>query len=112
MAENFARPGNDDMFECLEDTLISFVTHWRSPFTGGGRGILPKGTKVKVVVAANVADPAAYYARPIGTDTLEALLVPAAERASETYDGFSLVLPITDFATKFRKIGSANAGAI
>jgi hypothetical protein len=104
----YARPSNDDLFQCLEDIPVSFVTHWRAPFTGGGRGTLPRGTKVRVIVAPNVSEPDAYYARPVGDGTVEALLVPVAERASAKYDGFSLVLPIADLATKFRQIGSAD----
>ena len=112
MAVKFSRPRNDDLFQCIEDIEVAFLTHWRAPYTGGGRGVLPKGTKVRVLVSPNVREPAAYYARPIDNGSVEAALVPVAERTSAKYDGFSLVLGIAELTTGFRRIQSAGADAI
>lgn len=37
-----------ECFELAEDLTVSFTTQWRAPFTGGGEGVLPRGTRVRV----------------------------------------------------------------
>jgi hypothetical protein len=99
-----AAPRNDDLYECLLDTPVEFVTHWRAPYTGGGTGTLPKGTKVRILVDSAVYRPAAYYARPVDAETLSLVLIPHEERANPKFDGFSLVLTLDDLEKRFRHL--------
>jgi hypothetical protein len=95
---------NGDVFEALEDTPVSFVTHWRAPFTGGGTGMIPKGTKVRVLVLNVAPAPATVYARPLEAEPVEHLLVPESDRKSTGYDGFSLCISTQDLGERFRRI--------
>jgi len=95
-------PRNDDLYECIEDATVPFVTHWRAPFTGGGSGTVPKGTKVRICVNPEVYRPAAYCARPADAKALEVLLVPAEDRSNPKFEGLSLVLTIEDLSKRFR----------
>ena len=41
-------PLDGDIFEAVHDTPVEYLTHWKAPFTGGGTGVLPAGTKFRV----------------------------------------------------------------
>ena len=89
-------PLDGDIYEALEDTPISFLTHWRAPFTDGGSGTLPKGTKVRVKVFDNAPNATRVYASPLDADVVERLLVSEADRTNPKYGGFSLSISIGD----------------
>ena len=36
-------------YRALEDLSVKFLTHWKAPFTGGGRAMMPAGTAFTVV---------------------------------------------------------------
>jgi hypothetical protein len=105
-------PRNDDLYECIEDASVSFVTHWRAPFTGGGTGTVPKGTTVRLVVNPAVVRPSAYYARPVDREAIEVILVPVADRTDSKFDGLSLVLTIEDLSKRFRLVQDQTGEAI
>ncbi len=50
-------PRNGEVYEAIEDTPVRFLTHWRAPFTDGGEGVLPQGTRVRVVVFETDPEP-------------------------------------------------------
>jgi hypothetical protein len=93
-----------DVFEALEDTPVSFVTHWRAPFTGGGAGEIPKGTRVRVLALNEAPAAATVYARPLEAEPIERLLVPESDRLRNGYDGFSLCISTHDLRKRFRRI--------
>ena len=105
-------PRNDHLYESIEDTPVRFVTHWRAPFTGGGTGTVPKGTRVRLLVIPQVVQPSAYYARPLDSHAIEALLVPVKERTDSKFDGLSLVLTIDDLSKRFRRLQDETGVAI
>jgi hypothetical protein len=84
----FPRPG--DLYELSSDAEISFVTHWGAPFTGGGKGVLRKGTLVRVSAGSADPEPIGVYADPLERSRVEAELVPETDRQAEDYAGFSL----------------------
>ena|SRR5277367_8480 len=96
-----------DLYESLEDMPVDFVTHWAAPFTGGGKGTLPKGTTIRLVVIPRVTSPAGYYAHPLNKEEIELLLVPAEERSAPKYSGMSLVVLVEDLSKRFRKLSGA-----
>jgi hypothetical protein len=76
-------------FRALRDVEVAALTHWDAPFTGGGHGVLPAGSIVRVAY-----DPPAT-ATAIGcsvehADRLEARFVAEVDRAHPKYAGYSL----------------------
>ncbi len=97
-------PLDGDIYEALDDTPVLFMTQWRAPYTGGGSGTVPKGTKVRVTVYDIEPDPIQVYASPLEAGMIERLLVPEADRKSATYNGFILSIPTTDLNKRFRLV--------
>lgn len=100
-------PLNGDTYEALEDTPVRYLTHWRAPFTDGGSGMLPKGTRVRVEVFDTMPEPIGVYAQPLDRDAIERLLVPETVRQTPKYGGFSLSISTADLNRRFRLIGRA-----
>lgn len=105
-------PRDGDIYEALDETPVQFMTQWRAPFTGGGSGTIPKGTKVRVFVSASEPDPIQVYASPLAVDVIERLLIPEADRSSDTYNGFILSLPTADLNKLFRLLSAELPGAV
>jgi hypothetical protein len=95
-------PRDGDVYEALEDIGVSFLTHWRAPFTGGGEGILRKGEQVRVLVYGNDPEPIRVYARPVNYTQLESELVSQKERNDSQYSGFTLSIPSKDLKFHFK----------
>jgi hypothetical protein len=95
-------PRDGEVYEALEDTPVRFLTHWHAPFTGGGSGTLPKGTRVRVKVSDWIREPISVYADPLDSPRIERLLVSEADRKSGKYGGFSLSISTADLNRLFR----------
>jgi hypothetical protein len=102
-------PLDGEVYEALEDTPVGFLTHWRAPFTGGGDGILPKGTRVRVKVFDWIREPISVYADPLDGPRIESLLVSEEDRNTAKYDGFSLSIPTADLNKLFRLVPGEQA---
>src|SRR4051794_23014312 len=74
----FPRPS--EVYELLADAEISYMTHWSAPFTGGGKGLLRKGTRVRISVHTSEPEPIGVYAEPLEKSVVETALVPETER--------------------------------
>src|SRR5512140_2453159 len=58
-------PKDGELFEALHDIKITYLTHWRAPYTGGGEAVLPRGALVRVSVHTGDTEPIAVYATPV-----------------------------------------------
>jgi hypothetical protein len=87
-------PLDGDIYEALEDTAVSFMTSWKAPFTGGGTGAVPKGTKVRVSVSDFEPEPIRVYAQPLEREMIERLLVPEEDRKSASTVGLASQSPL------------------
>src|SRR5262245_15374932 len=99
-------PRDGEVYEALRDIEVDFVTHWSAPFTGGGKGRLPAGTHVRVIVLSDDPEPIGVYAKAVNRPTLEQELVPAADRHAEKYAGFSLCIDTDSLNQDFRLVES------
>ena len=95
-------PLDGEIYEALDDTPVEYLTHWSAPFTGGGSGVIPKGTRVRVQVADFNPEPVSVYAAPLARDVIERLLVPESTRKAPKYGGFSLSISTADLNRLFR----------
>jgi hypothetical protein len=98
----FPRPG--EVYELVADAEISYLTHWGAPFTGGGKGMLPKGTRVRIADALSDAEPIGAYAEPLEKAAVEALLVPETDRNADAYGGFSLSISTAELNKLFQLV--------
>jgi hypothetical protein len=65
----FPRAG--EVYELMADAEISYVTNWRAPFTGGGKGMLPGGTRVRIAPEISGPEPIGVYADPLERERVE-----------------------------------------
>ena len=95
-------PKDGEQFEALRDLRITYLIHWSAPYTSGGEGTLPKGTRVRVSVPAADPEPIGIYAVPVEEKLLEQQLVPEADRMSSNYAGYSISLTVAQLNEDFR----------
>jgi hypothetical protein len=97
-------PLDGDVYEAVEDTAVKFLTHWRTPFTDGGSGTLPKGTRVRVKVPDWMREPVGVYAEPLDAERIERALISEADRCNAKCDGFSLSISTAELNKCFRLV--------
>jgi hypothetical protein len=97
-------PVDGDVYEAVEDMPIKFLTHWRSPFTGGGSGTLPKGTRVRVKVPDWMREPVGVNADPFDAERIERTLISEADRNNAKYGGYSLSISTAELNKCFRLV--------
>ena len=102
-------PRHGDVYESLRDITVRYLTHWRAPFTGGGSGALPAGTRVRVEV--HFTDEPVAVAGVVQDPQVEALLVPADDRNAPKYGGYSLSLSTEQLNRDFRLLSSSDGAA-
>ena len=105
-------PRDGDVYEALADMAISYVTHWRAPFTGGDTGRLRGGTLVRVTVYPHEPEPVDVHAKPLDTERVEREIVSEADRRSAKYAGFSLAISTTELNTCFRLVTGESGTAL
>lgn len=98
----FPHPG--EIYELIEDAEISYLTHWSAPFTGGGKGLLRKGTQVRIAEATGDPEPISVPAYPLDKASVEVELIPEAERKADKYGGFSLSISTGELNKLFRLV--------
>lgn len=98
----FPRPG--EIYELIDDSELSYVTHWSAAFTGGGKGMLRHGTLVRIGEGTGDPEPIGVYAVPLDKARVEAELIPEAERNADKYGGFSLSISTGELNKLFRLV--------
>lgn len=96
-------PRDRELFEAQRDLHIDYLTHWAAPFTGGGKCMIRKGTRIRVSVPAFDQEPIGVHAAPLDT-ALEKEIVPEADRSGPKYGGFSLFVKTAQLNKDFRRI--------
>jgi hypothetical protein len=100
-------PLNGEVFEATQDTPVRYLTHWRAPFTDGGSGVLPAGTRFRVLVMEGDPEPIGVHADPLESERIEELLVPSSVRTEPKYAGYSLSIG-TDELNRLYKLVPAH----
>jgi hypothetical protein len=97
-------PLNGDVFEAIQDTPVRYLTHWSAPFTDGGSGVIPAGTRFRVFVHDSDPEPIGVAAEPLERERIEQLLVPLSVRATFKYDGYSLSIGTDELNNLYRLV--------
>jgi hypothetical protein len=97
-------PQDGEVFEALGDTPVQFLTSWSAPFTGGGDGLLKRGSRVRVNVPKGESEPIGVYADPLDYKRLEDEMVPEHDRLAANYSGFYLSISTDLLNRAFRLV--------
>lgn len=102
-------PKDGEIFETIDDLAITFMISSNGPYSGSGRGVLPKGTHVRVHAYAHDPEPVGVYATPLDKKRLEQQLVPELDRLSGSYRGYSLFFKVAQLNRDFRLVAAQDA---
>lgn len=83
-------PENGDIYQAKSKVEINYLTHWRAPFTGGGKSQIPEGTQIRVI--SESGENVSVLCIPIEESKIEKQIVSKKDRKSFDYDGFTLVI--------------------
>jgi hypothetical protein len=101
--KNIRYPQSGDIYLCIEDAQINYMTHWMKPYTGGDKTIFPKDEKIKISDIRQ-PKPTSVYCQATNADKIEELLIPQSEREQYDYNGYSLVVDTVTLNKKFKLI--------
>lgn len=96
-------PKGGEVFETIQDTEISYLTHFMAPYTGGDKGTLLKGERI-LIVKPSQDRPLSYYSNPINADEVEERIIPKSDKSDPAYDGFSLSIDTKLLNSNFKQI--------
>lgn len=94
-------PRDGEVFEATREVSLFYLVNWRGPYSGGGTGVLPAGTKLRVSVYANDPEPIGVYAVPLEEKLFEERLIPEPDRLSSKYGGYSLFINVSQLNREF-----------
>lgn len=100
-------PKSGDIYVCIADAQISYMTHWMKPYTGGDKATFPKDETIKISDISQ-DKPTSVYCQAINADKIETLLVPQGDREQYDYNGYSLVVDTVTLNKNFRLIKSTD----
>ena len=105
--KNIRYPQSGDIYLCIEDAQINYMTHWMKPYTGGDKTIFPKDEKIKITDISQTK-PTSVYCQAANADKIENLLIPQSDREQYDYNGYSLVVDTVTLNKKFKLVERNN----
>ncbi len=97
-------PRDGEVFEAPGDLEVDFITHWAAPYSGGGKGRLPAGSRIRVIVGAHEPEPILVYADPLDNGRFEQAWVPESKGRPSKYGGFHLCISVKCLNEDFRRV--------
>jgi hypothetical protein len=97
-------PKLGDVYESLVDQEVAFMTGWIAPVTGGGKGMLLVGERMRISADPVDEKPIGICARPLEYEKLEARMVSKEDRTNPKYGGFSLLVKTVDLIKNFKLV--------
>jgi hypothetical protein len=94
-------PREGEIYEALEDVVVTYLTSWAGPFTGGGKAEIHKGEKLVIRYAPEGSRPVMVYADAVDHKSVESRSVPPAELRARGYEGSHLAIRTIDLNQKF-----------
>jgi O-acetyl-ADP-ribose deacetylase (regulator of RNase III) len=103
MPAGFFYPKGGEVFEAVQNTQISYLTHFMAPYTGGDKAELLKGERV-IISKPSQDKPLGYYCYPIKADEVEDRIIPYSDKNDPAYNGFSLFIDTKSLNKDFKQI--------
>lgn len=103
-------PRKGDVYEALADMEVEYITDFAGPFSGGGRGVLKKGERVRLNREEREEKPVGAFAVPVNYGEIEARMVPADERRSPKYGSMSFYFTTMELNTAFGLVDGGGDG--
>ena len=97
-------PKDGEVFEAVRELQVTYLIHWRAPYSSGGECRLPMGTRIRVSVPAFDPQPIGVSAVPVEEKAMEQQLVPEADRSDSKYGGYSLSLNVARLNRDFQPV--------
>ncbi len=97
-------PRNNEEFEAVHEVQVAYLIDWRAPYSTGGKGMLPKGTRIRVAVHEFDLEPVGIQAVAVDEKAVEQLLIPEDDRNSTKYGGYCLSLSVAQLNKEFRLV--------
>jgi len=91
-----------DKFLVTQDMPSGIVTHYRGPYTGGFKCVVPQGL---ILVANHDSDriSCGFSCVPENEKEFEEKFVPAEQKSDEKYAGVSLAIPYKELGIRLKK---------
>lgn len=102
MPSNITYPSGGEKYESIKDVEITYLTHWRAPFTGGGKFILIKG-QVVIVETPNHEKPISVYCEALNKGEIEKKVITDEQLNNPKYAGYSLSIDTISLNNNFKK---------
>jgi hypothetical protein len=87
-------PQNDEVFEVVSALAVTYMLESRGPYSDGGKGVLPPGSRFRVMLHAHDTEPVGVYAAALDEKAVAEILIPADDRNSTRYTGYSLFIKV------------------
>jgi hypothetical protein len=102
-------PKDGEHFEAARDLTVRYLVHWKAPYSTGGDATLVQGTRVRVSVPPGDPEPIGVYTTPVDEKEFERRFIPAADRSSGKYAGYSVFLYVAQLNRDFRLVPPESA---
>ncbi len=98
-------PKAGEVYEARHDVELSYLISYAAPFTGGERGWLKKGERIRISRTPPEFAVAAH-AKPLNAREVKRRMVPFWERWHLFFTGFNLVVRFTELQEGFDRVPS------
>ncbi len=96
-------PQAGEVYVCIKEAPITYMTHWLKPYTGGEKAIFPKDEKI-IISDIRQLKPTSVYCEALNVEAIEELLVPQTDREQYDYNGYSLMIDTLTLNLNFKLV--------
>lgn len=100
-------PQKGDVYEARAPVTLYYMTSWRTPYTGDGKGTLESGDRITIPDTPDQPEPISVYATAVDYRALEKRLVPFLVRYNPLYRDFYFSVDSLELHQKFRLVPPA-----
>jgi len=97
-------PLDGEVYEATQDVDVTYMIYYSAPYGGGGKGVLPAGTKVKVRLNKIDPEPISVSADALEKERLKELLMPKQEYLASNYQDYGLFIKVARLNKEFKLV--------
>lgn len=80
-------PNEGDIYVAKEEVEINYLTTWEAPYTGGGKGFLPKNAQI-IIEELFEEQPIIVSCKAVNYAEIEKIIIPKEDREAGKYSGY------------------------